>query len=449
VSHPRRASVVLFTRDLRLSDNPALAAAAAAGPVLALFVLDDSLLSAPTTGPNRIGFLLESLTDLRASLRARGGELFVRRGNPAAVAVAAARSIDAGTIHLAADVSALAARRSSELRGRAEAAGIEVRFHAGVAIVGPSTLHPSGGGDHYRVFTPYWRAWNAAPRRALAVAPESLITPEGLEPGTLPSLTELASGFDPVGRHAHLPLHLLPGSPHRARGGETEAWRRLKAWPAVRDYTEASNALGDDATARISSYLHFGCLSAASLEAWALDQRGTPIEDEALPGSAAASVDAFVRQLCGRDVYLAVTAAFPAIGRADYRPRPIVWRRDDGELAAWREGRTGVSLVDAAMHQLLAEGFVHNRARLVASSYLVKTLRHHWSEGAAHYLYWLTDGDVASNSGNWQWMAGTGNDTRPNRMLNPERQAERFDRDGRYRAGFLPGWGGQARLNLD
>jgi deoxyribodipyrimidine photo-lyase len=148
--------------------------------------------------------------------------------------------------------------------------------------------------------------------------------------------------------------------------------------------------------------------------------------------------EAFVRQLCWRDFHHQVTAAFPAIAREDYRPRGNRWGDHAAALARWKAGRTGVPIVDAGMRQLLREGWMPNRARLVAASFLVKDLRVDWRLGAAHFLEHLVDGDIANNSGNWQWVAGTGNDTRPNRRFNPIRQAERFDPDGAYVRRWLP-----------
>ncbi len=146
----------------------------------------------------------------------------------------------------------------------------------------------------------------------------------------------------------------------------------------------------------------------------------------------------FVRQLCWREFHTQVLAAFPALPVRDYRTRGRRWRRDDAAFEAWRVGRTGVPIVDAAMRQLLAEGFIHNRARMLAASYLVKELGIDWRLGARHFLDWLVDADVASNSGNWQWIAGTGNDTRPNRRFNLARQARRHDPDGAYVRRYVP-----------
>ena len=145
-----------------------------------------------------------------------------------------------------------------------------------------------------------------------------------------------------------------------------------------------------------------------------------------------------MRQLCWRDFNHQLLAARPELAREDMRPRSAAWRDDDDLFEAWREGRTGYPLVDAGMRQLMAEGFMHNRARLVAGSFLTKHLGIDWRRGAEHFFGQLVDGDVANNTGNWQWVAGTGADTRPNRRLSPSRQAERFDPDAVYVRRYVP-----------
>jgi deoxyribodipyrimidine photo-lyase len=140
----------------------------------------------------------------------------------------------------------------------------------------------------------------------------------------------------------------------------------------------------------------------------------------------------FLRQLAWRDFFHQLLAARPEASRQDYRRRRAPWNDDPEGLAAWREGRTGIPLVDAGMRQLAREGWMHNRARLVVASFLTKHLSVDWRLGAAHFAELLVDGDVAQNSGNWQWAAGTGADTRPNRILNPVLQARRYDPDGAY-----------------
>jgi len=227
--------------------------------------------------------------------------------------------------------------------------------------------------------------------------------PDGLDPGPLPYV-----GAAPYG-----PL----------RGGETEGRRRMTLWlrHCLEGYAEAKDDLAGETTSRLSPYLHFGCLS--------------PLELAAL---GAASED-FVRRLCWRDFHHQVTRAFPAIRRRDYRPRRgRRWTDDKEAMEAWREGRTGLPIVDAAMRQLAAEGWLHDRARLIVAAYLTRCLGLDWRIGADHFAEHLLDADVAVNCGSWQWVAGTGNDTRPGRAFNPVRQAKRFDPDGDYVRRHVP-----------
>ena len=145
-----------------------------------------------------------------------------------------------------------------------------------------------------------------------------------------------------------------------------------------------------------------------------------------------------MRQLCWRDFYAQLLAARPETSRVDFRPRGRRWRDDPEALAAWKAGRTGFPVIDAGMRQLAREGWMHNRARLLTGSFLAKNLLIDWRLGAAHFFDLLVDGDVASNTGNWQWVAGTGVDTRPNRVFNPISQARRFDPDGTYVRRYVP-----------
>jgi deoxyribodipyrimidine photo-lyase len=204
-------------------------------------------------------------------------------------------------------------------------------------------------------------------------------------------------------------------------GGETAGRRRMRAWlrSGADSYDEHRNDLAGDRTSRLSPYLHFGCVSPVELA------------EAAGPGP-------YRRQLAWRDFFHQVTAAFPALTTRDYRPRGPHWREDPGAFEAWRHGQTGVPVADAGLRQLLQEGWMHNRARMITASLLCKQLHIDWRLGAGHFMDWLVDGDIASNYGNWQWAAGTGNDTRPGRVLNPMRQARRFDPDGDYVRHYVP-----------
>lgn len=403
-------SIVLFTRDLRVHDNPVLRAGGADEQVVPLFVLDERIARVGFLAPNRAKFLAECLQDLDASLTERGARLIIRRGDVAAEVCRVAAEVGAARVHVAADVTGYARRRCDRLQVALASDGRDLVVHDGVVTaVAPGEIVPVAGGDHMAVFTAYHRRWTqVAPRRPLA-APQSLRMPQ-IAPGRIPRAGDLCDG---------------PASPELLEGGERVARQRLRAWAArVEEYALEHDRLSVDGTSRLSPYLHFGAVSAA--------------EVVHRVGAGSAGAEAFVRQVAWRDFHHQVLAARPEVTRQDYRDRGDRWRSDDDDLAAWCQGRTGYPIVDAGMRQLLAEGWMHNRARLIVGSFLTKTLYLDWRAGARHFLHWLVDGDIANNQLNWQWIAGTGTDTRPNRVLNPLRQAERYDPDGDYVRRYLP-----------
>jgi deoxyribodipyrimidine photo-lyase len=401
-----RRAVVLFTRDLRVHDQPALAEAAAeAEQVVPLFVLDEGILGTRFASPNRVAFLLESLVDLRRSLEALGGTLLVRRGDVVAETMHVVAESGADAVFLSADVSGYAQERERRLA----AERVDVRALPGVTVVPPGELRPAGG-DHFRVFTPYLRRWAEAELRPVRRPPRPVSTPSGLAAGRIPALADLVRG-EP--------------SPDLPTGGEEAARARLRRWlrTGLARYRDLQDDLAADRTSRLSPYLHLGCLSAREVVERAAGRPGA---------------EPFVRQLAWRDFFHQVLAARPPAAHEDYRPRGDRWN-DDGEgLAAWTEGRTGFPLVDAGMRQLRREGWMHNRARLVAGSFLTKDLYVDWRLGARHFYDLLVDGDLAQNAGNWQWVAGTGTDTRPNRVLNPTLQARKHDPEGDYVRRYVP-----------
>jgi deoxyribodipyrimidine photo-lyase len=403
-------AIVLFTRDLRVHDHPALAAATGqAERVVPAFVLDDQLLSGRAGAPNRLAFLLDSLRDLDGSLRKRDSRLVVRRGDVAQGVMRLAKESHADAVFLSEDVSGYARGRQRRLEREGGRREIAVHAFEGVTVIPPGELTPAGG-DHYRVFTPYWRAWSAASRRSPLGAPGKLSSPSRLRAGRIPKLDELTD----------------PGPPGTLPSGGESAGRELLArWlrGGSRRYADLADDLPADATSHLGPYLHFGCLSANEVLARVEELRG---------------LDDFVRQLCWRDFHHQVMAARPDLAHRDYRPRGRRWKAGGTALTAWKDGRTGYPIVDAGMRQLASEGFLPNRARLIVASFLTKTLGIDWREGADHFERLLVDADLANNRGNWQWVAGTGNDTRPNRVLNPIRQARRFDPDGTYVRSHLP-----------
>lgn len=402
-----RVAVVVFTRDLRVDDHPALARAAReADLVVPLFVFDDTILAGSFNCPNRTGFLLESLDDLDRALQRLGAALIVRRGPWVETVVEMVRTTGATAVHVSDDVSAYARTRLARLEA---SAGVEVVRASGATIVEPGAVTPDGD-DHYKVFTPYFRRWSDAGRRAVVRSPASLLLPRGLDRGSLPALDELVDG----GR-----------SPAVMSGGTSEAHRRLDEWrtTGLAAYDDRHDDLPGDATSRLSPYLHFGCVSALEVEHAVRSKAGA---------------QPFVRQLCWRDFYHQILAARPDAAWSDYRDRGDDWRDDPEALLAWQDGRTGYPVVDAAMRQLRDEGFMHNRARMIVASFLTKDLYLDWRAGAQHFLGFLLDGDLANNNLNWQWVAGTGTDTNPHRIFNPTVQGQRFDPDGDYVRRYVP-----------
>ncbi len=393
--------MVLFTRDLRVHDHPALwEACRVTDDVVPLFVVDPQLMA---ISPNRARFLAECLAGLDASLQKRGGRLFVRTGDVATEVARAVADMDCKAVYMTRDVGAFASDRDARLDRALIANGCHpARAFPGHAAIEPGELVPRGRGC-YRVFTPYLRAWWERDLRALLPAPRTIPVRVGMGGGRLP---------DPARYH--------PTATDLPPGGEVFGRKRLRSFLSrdASEYGESRNELGRDATSRLSPYLRFGCVS--------------PVEAVAhLRGVVGA--EEFVRQIAWRDFFLQLRAEVPSMTWQDMRaggasPVPL----DAGALEAWITGRTGVPIVDAGMRQLQREGWMHNRARLVAASFLTRRMGVPWQEGARHFMHHLVDGDPSSNAGNWQWAAGTGVAPRRGRPLDPVRQAHRFDHDGVY-----------------
>ncbi|MFE7797820.1 cryptochrome/photolyase family protein [Nocardia sp. NPDC057440] len=405
-------TIALFTRDLRVRDNPVLIAAYREGAaVVPLFVIDEKILSGRFSAPNRARFLAAALGELDAELRAIGGRLVVRRGDVVTEVDRLVAEVHADSVHIAADVSGYSRRREDALRARLERRGCLLRTHAvSITAADPEELVPSTGRDHFAVFTPYFRRWARAHRREPLGRPRALSLPEvaGLP---LPEPDDICVGAT---------------SPQLSVGGETTGRKIMRDWLSgpIGGYERSNDDLSADATSRLSPYLHFGCVS--------------PVEVVHRVDLSTADGHAFARQLAWRDFHHQLLAARPDTARSDYRPRRIEWRDDPQAVDAWREGRTGYPVIDAAMRQLRAEGWMPGRARLITASFLSKSLGVDWRIGADHFLHWLVDADLANNQLNWQWVAGTGTDTRPNRVLNPLRQAGRYDPDGAYVRRWIP-----------
>lgn len=406
-----RTSIALFTRDLRVHDNPALHAAAHADDVIPLFVLDERILGSSYNQSNRAAFLADSLHELDRALRDRGGRLVVRRGELVEEVGRLAEHYRVDEVHLAADVSGYAHRREDALRERVSNRAKLVVHDTAITALAAGAVTPTGNKNHFAVFTPYHRRWAETAKRTLLGEPRKLRLPKDIQVGQVPSRRDIRDGDT---------------APGLAAGGERAGWELARTWldGPIAGYGQGQDDMAAEGTSRLSPHLHFGTVSVTAL---------IDAVDERAPGG-----QAFVRQLAWRDFHHQVLAARPDAATANYRDKGDRWRHDEQEIEVWQQGRTGFPIVDAGMRQLLAEGWMHNRARLIAGSFLTKTLYVDWRVGARHFLRHLVDGDIANNQLNWQWVAGTGTDTRPNRVLNPIAQAHRYDPDGEFVRRYVP-----------
>jgi deoxyribodipyrimidine photo-lyase len=434
--------VVWFRRDLRLTDHPALLAAADAGPggALALFVLDPRLWR--PSGPARQAFLVGCLRELDAAL---GGRLLVRRGDPVDVVPSAARAVGARTVHVSADAGPYGRSRDEAVAAALARDGVElVRTGSPYAVTPGRVRKPDG--HPYRVFTPFHRAWLAHGWRAPAdTGPDTVDWLDCSGPGSPAGPGEAAgagSGVDAAGEGLPAAPECESRLPEPGEAAALVAWADFRDGPLA-DYDTARDRPGVPGTSRLSPYLRFGCVHPRTLlrDLASSSSRPAPADGGGPPAKAR---DTFRAELAWRDFYADVLWHHPRTARdnGDRRFDAMPWDSGDEaeqRFAAWRDGRTGYPIVDAGMRQLRAEGWMHNRVRMIVASFLVKDLHLPWWRGARHFMHHLVDGDLASNQHGWQWVAGSGTDAAPYfRIFNPVSQGERFDPDGSYLRRYLP-----------
>lgn len=407
-------------RDLRLSDNQALAAAStAADQVIPVFVLDPALLASPYSGEKRLAFLFDGLRQLDADLRQRGSRLIVRQGDPAAALAALLAESQADAVFAEADVTPFARRRDERVKAQ-----LPLKLTRGLTAQRPSTVVKDDGSP-YTVFTPFSKRWLSLPLPTsvdVLPAPEHIATPGNL---------------------ASLPIPAQPALPATVPfpAGEAEAQHRLAAFtqgaaaPITR-YRDERNRPDLEGTSRLSPYIRFGMLSARQAVVAARAARQAARTSDACYGA-----DTWLNELIWREFYVSILYHFPHVRSSSFQHQydRIPWINDEDEFAAWCEGRTGYPIVDAAMRQLVQSGWMHNRTRMIVASFLVKDLLIDWRWGERFFMQHLIDGDPAANNGGWQWTAGVGTDAAPYfRIFNPVAQGQKFDPEGDYVRRWVP-----------
>lgn len=410
-----------FRRDLRISDNSALhAAVAASDAVLPVYVVSEWRGGHRWTGSNRQAFLCGCLGSLDANLRTLGSRLIVRRGDAIDELLRLARESGACAIYTNRDPDPFGASVESKLREMAAAVGVELH------VLKDACMHEhdevlTGGGDSYRVFSPYARAWLQRSKSLPAGRPKSLVTPVDIASDPLPTLATWGLGAGG---------EIVPP-------GERAARERLDTFlnGPISTYSDARDTPSGSSTSRLSQDLRFGLLSIRMVV--------QQCERMAMDGNPAArdSARKFVAELIWREFYMQILWRYPHVLTEEFNPkyRGMPWPGSDAHFDRWCRAETGFPIVDAAMRQLTQTGFMHNRTRMISAMFLTKDLHVDWRRGEQWFMQMLTDGEIASNNGGWQWSAGTGADAAPYfRIQNPWTQSARHDPEGKYIKRWLP-----------
>ncbi len=400
------AAVLWFRRDLRLGDHPALLAAAEAGPVTALFVLDD-VLRKPSGAP-RVAFMYRTLRALDAQLREHGGGLVVRRGQPENVVPAVAREVGASSVHISADYGPYGRARDERVD---DALGDVPLVRTGSPYAVAPGRVTKGDGTPFKVYTAFYKVWSEHGWRKPANSRPADVDWRTVDGTGIPQDPDLPPGLT---------------LPDAGEAAARDAWRRFRR-SHLSGYASERDRPDLDHTSRMSPYLKWGSIHPRTI----LDGLG-------------GGDSTYRKEIAWREFYAAVLYFWPESAREYFLPQMAKMPYSTGQEAdqafrAWTEGRTGYPIVDAGMRQLLAESWMHNRVRMIVASFLVKDLHIEWTHGARHFMRHLVDGDLASNQHGWQWTAGTGTDAAPYfRIFNPVTQGQKFDPEGEYIRRYVP-----------
>ena len=395
-------SIVWFRRDLRISDHPALVAALSeSDEIVPVFIIDSKLIE--RTGSNGLAYLAQSLQHLDASLDKK---LQVIAGQPIDVLKKLQEKYNAQSVHISAEYEPVSAAQDVEI----EKSGIKlVRTGSAYAVAPGRVLKPSDQ-TPYRVYTPFYRAWLTHGWRKPEQKPKSI------------------TAVTPDSDSRQFPDWKVPTGVSITEAGEAAANERFKHFQknGLDNYDEARNLAGIDGTSKMSAHLTWGEIHPRTLLA---------------PLGQSKAHEVFRKEIAWREFYADVLFNNPHTETDYYAPQFAKMRYDKPgkQFKAWCEGNTGYPFIDAAMRQLLAEGWMHNRTRMVVASFLVKDLHLEWQLGERFFREHLVDYDVASNAHGWQWTAGCGTDASPYyRVFNPVEQGKRFDENGDYVRKYVP-----------
>lgn len=419
-------------RDLRLSDHTALSyALSTAQAVIVTFILDPSILKSPRIAPARVKLMLAALESLDQSLRQWGSRLVIRHGDPAEMLVQLCAESGASQVFFNCDYTPFSRKRDARVTSYLHDQGINVQSFHDRVLVPPDQIE-NNAGKPYTVYSPFRKKWREIPKSAETLVYDlSGVYRVDEYPITTPAIPSLeALGFSD-------PQVPIPPASETAALDRLHAFMQEKVYRYHIDRNVIANP--DDEQVGVSfmsPYIRFGLVSlrqirAAASEAYLATQDAKQRD----------SVTHYMDEIVWHEFYNYVLWHFPQVYRADFNPKfeKVSFRYVESEIAAWKAGLTGYPIVDAAMRQMQALGWMHNRARMIVASFLTKDLLCYWSHGELYFMQHLLDGDLAQNNGGWQWAAGTGTDAAPYfRIFNPVSQSEKFDPDGRFIRHWIP-----------
>ena len=410
-----------FRRDLRIADNTALYYASKAGGVVPVYILSDWSKAHAWTGSNRQQFLCGCLESLAKNLETLDSRLIIRKGAAISELKKLITETGATAVYFNRDPDPFGKKTEQELSHLCADLGINCCGYDDVALHNPTEILTQTG-NPYKVYTPYANNWLSRPKPSPLPKPASLNTPQGISSLELPKL----SHWGLPESNADLP-----------EPGERAARKRMRnaVSKIIGYYADKRDIPSLEATSRLSQDLRFGLISIRTLYAKVASSLATA------NGRSKTSIQIYIKELAWREFYFAILHHFPHVLDHEFNPdwKGLPWDEPGENFERWKSGNTGFPIVDAGMRQLLQTGFMHNRVRMITAMFLTKDLHIDWKLGESHFMQHLTDGEIASNNGGWQWSAGTGADAAPYfRIQNPWSQTAKHDPTGVYIKRWIP-----------
>lgn len=420
-------------RDLRIRDNLGLAAARdRTSKVIGVFCLDPGILDTDAIAPARVAYMIGSLAELQESYKSAGSELLILKGDPVQAIPKLASALEAVAVYWNRDVEPYSRARDTDVANALKKKDIERSTQYWDQLLHPPDALKTGGGDPYKVYTPFWRKWNQQTKQepAAALANVTGLSPHEKALANKAGNIELPSAEE-LGYEWENGFLLEPG--------EAAALAQLETFcddqRAIAEYDEQRNYPANPGTSVLSAALKFGTLGIRTVWQYAADAYSRARSEETHT-----NIQTWQKEIAWREFYQSVMFHFPELAEGPYRDplKDFPWDNDEELFQAWCEGKTGYPIVDAAMRQLNETGWMHNRCRMIVASFLTKDLIIDWRWGEKYFMQKLVDGDLSSNNGGWQWSASSGMDPKPLRIFNPASQAKKYDPDAEYIRQWLP-----------